>query len=125
MVANSLLKFLNIFQNFKMNFAQALRGPITRFGKIKEIYSAGETELGRKMTDVEFNSIITIFSLNNAYNYLQKVKKNCLNLFFVLLKLSVWIWNNSVFAFSFREAKFEVHFFAKPNTKRWKLFNTW
>ena len=64
----------NIFQNFKMNFAQVLRGPITRFRKIKEIYSAGETELGRKMTDVEFNSIITNFSLNNAYNYLQKVK---------------------------------------------------
>ena len=58
-----------------MNFAQALRGPITRFGKVQEIYSAGETELRRKMTDKEFNSIITNFSLNNTYNYLQKVKQ--------------------------------------------------
>jgi hypothetical protein len=57
-----------------MNFAQVLRGPITRFAKIQEIHSAGETELGRKMTDVEFNSIITHSSLNSVYNYLQKVR---------------------------------------------------
>ena len=49
-------------------------GPITRLAKIQKINSAGETELGRKMTDVEFNSIIIHFSLNNAYNYLEKVK---------------------------------------------------
>ena len=92
-----------------MNFAQALKGPITRLRKIQEIHSAGEIEIGRKMTDSEFNSIITNFSLNNAYNYLKKVKLFFLN--FCIVKISVWLRNSWVSPFSFREAKFEVYLF--------------
>ena len=57
-----------------MNYSQALKGPLTRSVKTQEIHSAGETELGRKMTDLEIDAILTKFSLNSTYNYLQKVK---------------------------------------------------
>ena len=56
-----------------MNYSQALRGPLTRSVKIQEIHLAGETEIGRKMTDVEIDAILTKFSPNSTYDYLQKV----------------------------------------------------
>lgn len=58
-----------------MNFSEALKGPLTRSGKLRAIHSAGQTELGRKITDTEITSLSKNFTLDDTYNNLQKVKQ--------------------------------------------------
>ena len=56
-----------------MNFAQAVKGPITRSAKQQTILSAAHTEFGRDITAAEKNLLLQIFGLNEIYERLQKV----------------------------------------------------
>ena len=56
-----------------MNFAQAVKGRITRSVKQQTILSAAHTELGRDITAAEENLLLQTFGLNEIYERSQKV----------------------------------------------------
>ena len=57
----------------KMNFAQAVKGRITRSLKLQTIRSSAQTELGRDIAEAEENILLQNIGLNELYDNVQKV----------------------------------------------------
>ena len=57
----------------KMNFAQAVKGRITRSVKLQTIRSAAQTEFGRDINEAEENILFQNIDLSELYDNVQKV----------------------------------------------------
>ena len=56
-----------------MNFAQALKGPLTRGSMLNSIHSRAEVELGHKLSKDEISKLAQKFSLDYVFYASEKV----------------------------------------------------
>ena len=56
-----------------MNFSEAVRGSLSRPGKLDLIISSWETEFGQKMTDADKANLSKSYTLDETYQNVRKV----------------------------------------------------